>query len=151
MEREKWLEISLPLETNFFPFLFLPRNHPALDSGAGHGKGQHVCVAGPRRCCGNENNKGTTHDRRAISANVSSNIRATIVPGSPSTFFSFFLFRLSSRIRFLLGSFPSKGTPLPVCKSYLPSRLLEAETCKRRTDVLLNKLTRKFRYCCLAR
>lgn len=27
---EKWLEISLPLETNFFPFLFLPRNHRRL-------------------------------------------------------------------------------------------------------------------------
>lgn len=144
MEREKWLEISLPLETNFFPFLFLPRNHRRSTRAQDAGKGN---ISVLRRCCGNENNKGTTHDRRAISANVSSNIRATIVPGSPSTFFSFFLFRLSSRIRFLPGSFPSKGTPLPVCKSYLPSRLLEAETCKRRTDVLLNKLTRKFRYC----
>lgn len=39
MEREKWLEISLPLETNFFPFLFLPRNHRRSTRAQDAGKG----------------------------------------------------------------------------------------------------------------
>lgn len=65
----KWPEISLPLESNCFLFLCLAPRSPLPVRREGH-----FSAAETAHREGRKNNKRATHDRRAISGNVSSNI-----------------------------------------------------------------------------